>query len=95
MSSNKENKERLVAILEEAGISGLDAWKISKSFWRRKRLRWECMARHWIGQDHYGWLGKGFHVGSRSNISDCVKYGVTVIDVGYCTILVEAKYPQK
>lgn len=95
MSSNKENKERLVAILEEAGVSGLDAWKISKGFWLRQRRRWECMARCWAGQGHDGFLGKGFHVRSRSSMSDCVKHGITVVDVGYCTISVEAKYPKK
>jgi hypothetical protein len=92
-------QDRLIVLLAEAGVRECTAWKISKGYWLRKQadvMRWECLARRWGEQQS----GVGFHVGSWSSMSDCVRYGITVADDekhggGYCTISVEAKYPQK
>lgn len=94
-------KERLIVLLEEVGVSELDDWKVSKGYWLRDQqdvMRWECSAQHWNDLEAPKLIG--FHVGSWSSMSDCVKYGITVVDGekhggGYCAISVEAKYPSK
>lgn len=93
-------QERLIVLLADAEVHDLSAWKISKGYWLRDQqdvMRWECLARRWDAQIA---RGNGYHVGSWSSMSDCVRYGITVVDGekhdgGYCTISVEAKYPQK
>lgn len=93
-------QERLVILLADCGVHECDAWKISKGYWLRDQadvMRWECLAGRWDGHEA---RGVGFHVGSWSSMSDCVRYGITVADDekhggGYCTISVEPKYPQK
>jgi hypothetical protein len=89
-------KERLIVLLEAAGLRGLDGWKVSQGYWLRDQadvMRWECRARHWGTRVSR----TGFHVGSWASMSDCVRYGITVIDGekdggGYCDISVEANY---
>ena len=93
-------QERLVILLYEAGVAGCAYWKVSKGYWLRDQqdvMRWECLAARWGDRET---LGEGFHVGSWSSMSDCVRYGITVADDekhggGYCTISVGAKYPSK
>lgn len=93
-------QERLTGLLEAAGVEGIRWWKVSRGYWLRDQqdvMRWECEAGRW--GDRVLHPGKrGFHVGSWSSMSDCVRYGVTVVDGehvgGYCTISVEAKYPK-
>lgn len=93
-------QDRLVVLLVNAEVYELGAWKISKGYWlgnQQDVMRWECLARRWGERVA---RGEGFHVGSWSSMSDCVRHGITVVDGekhggGYCTISVEAKYPQK
>lgn len=93
-------QDRLVVMLADAGVSGLSAWKVSKGYWLRDQvdvMRWECLARTWNDVDA---RGEGFHVGSWSSMSDCVRYGITAVDgekhgSGYSTISVEPNYPNR
>ena len=93
-------QERLINLLEVAGVSDLSVWKISQGYWLRDQadvMRWECCARRW-GDRVAG--SSPFHVGSWSSMSDCARYGISVADGmkdggAYCDISVEAKYPQK
>ena len=93
-------QDRLIVLLAEAGVSACSSWNISKGYWLRDQadvMRWECRAQCWGEREL---RGVGFHVGSWSSMSDCVRHGITVADDekhggGYCTISVEAKYPQK
>lgn len=93
-------QERLVPLLAAAGVHEIVLWKVSKGYWLRDQadvMRWECWARRWGEKED---RNPGFHVGSWSSMSDCVRYGITVVDGekhdgGYCTISVNAKYPQK
>ncbi len=93
-------QQRLTALLADAGVLELDAWSRSQGYWLQDEqdvMRWECRAKRWGEQVS---RGEGFHVGSWSSMSDCVRYGITVVDGekhggGYCAISVEAKYPRK
>lgn len=91
-------QDRVTGLLAAVGVSDLYAWKVSRGYWLRNQadvMRWECLARRW--GDRVA-RGEGFHVGSWSSMSDCVKYGISAVDGekhdgGYCTISVEARYP--